>query len=97
MRSQLEQSAVVWSSSLTDQNRADLERVQRSALKVILGSKYESYKKALNTLNLETLEDRREILCLRFAQKCTKNIKRKEMFPLNKKNTQHEHQKYRKI
>ena len=37
VRSQLEQSAVVWSSSLTEQNKADLERVQRSALKIILG------------------------------------------------------------
>ena len=55
----VEQSAVVWSSSLTEQNKADLERGQRSALKMILGSKYESYKKALVKLNLETLEERR--------------------------------------
>ena len=80
VRSQLEQSAVVWSSSLKEHNKADLERVQRSALKIILGPKYESYRKALVTLNLETLEERREYLCLKFAQKCTK------MFPLNRKN-----------
>ena len=85
IRSQLEQSAVVWSSSLTEQNKADLERVQRSALKIILGSKYESYKKALVKLNIETLEERREYLCLKFAQKCTKNEKTKQMFPLNRK------------
>ena len=68
VRSQLEQSAVVWSSSLTGQNKADLERVQRSALKIILGPKYESYRKALFILNLETLEERREYLCLKFAK-----------------------------
>ena len=85
VRSQLEQSAVVWSSSLTGQNKADLERVQRSALKIILGPKYESYRKALFMLNLETLEERREYLCLKFAQKCTKNEKTQQMFPLNEK------------
>ena len=85
VRSQLEQSAVVWSSSLTEQNKADLERVQRSALRIILGPKYESYKKALATLDLETLEERREYLCLRFAQKCTKNEKTYQMFPLKRK------------
>ena len=60
MRSQLELSAVVWSSSLTDQNKTDLERVQRSALRIILGQKYKRYSNALNALNLETLEERRE-------------------------------------
>ena len=82
VRSQLEQSAVVWSSSLTEKNKADLERVQRSALKIILGQKYKSYKNSLIKLNLESLEERRESLCLRFAQKCTTNEKTKEMFPL---------------
>ena len=40
IRSLLEQSAVVWPSSITEENSYDLERVQRSALKVILGEKY---------------------------------------------------------
>ena len=56
VRSHLDQSCVVWHSSLTEQNKSDLERVQRSALKIILGEGYESYSKALNTLNLVTLE-----------------------------------------
>ena len=85
VRSQLEQSAVVWHSSLTEQNRNDLERVQKSALKVILGEKYQSYNKALIELNLETLEERRNTLCLRFAQKCLTNEKNQQMFPLSKK------------
>ena len=57
IRSQLEQSAVVWHSSLTEQNKSDLDQVQQSALKVILGQKYETYKKALSDLDLETLEE----------------------------------------
>ena len=40
VRSQLEQSAVVWHSSLTEENRADLERVQGSAIKIIMGERY---------------------------------------------------------
>ena len=85
VRSQLEQSAVVWHSSLTEQQKNDLERVQRSALKIILGSRYQSYRKALDILNLEPLEQRRKYLCLKFAQRCTKNEKTKKMFPLNEK------------
>ena len=60
VRSQLEQSAVVWHSSLTEENKEDLERVQRSAMKIILGPKYQSYKKALDVLDLEALDERRK-------------------------------------
>ena len=75
--SQLEQSAVVWHSSLSEDNKSDLERVQKSALKIIL--------KALVDLEIESLENRRENLCLRFVIKCSKNEKNKNIFPLNKK------------
>ena len=36
VRSILEQSAVVWHSSLTEDNRHDLERVQKSGIKVMI-------------------------------------------------------------
>ena len=39
VRSQLEHSATVWHSGLTVENTDDLERVQKTALKIILGSK----------------------------------------------------------
>ena len=78
IRSQREQSAVVWSSSLTEQNKNDLEIMERSALEIILGSKYESYKRALVKLNLETLEERREYQCSKSYQKCRKNEKTKQ-------------------
>ena len=83
IRSILEQSAVVWHSSLTKKNRRDLERVQRCAVRVIMGEKYENYKHGLQSLRLETLEKRREILCLSFAKKCIKNDKVKSLFPRN--------------
>ena len=85
IRSLLEQSCTVWHSALTDENASDLERVQKSAMKVILQEKYHGYKNALNKLDLESLSERREQLCLKFAQKCVKNNKAKHMFPLNNK------------
>ena len=85
VRSHLEQSATVWHSGLTQENRNDLERVQKSALKVILKDKYENYEKALNYLNIESLENRRTNLCINFAEKCLKKEKFKSMFPLNNK------------
>ena len=85
VRSLLEQSATVWHSSITQENKDDLERVQRSAVKIIMGERYNGYQKALAELEIETLEQRRENLCLNFALKCSKNEKSKKMFPLNEK------------
>ena len=85
IRSLLEQSAVVWHSSLTQENANDLERVQKSAFKIILQNSNLKYKEALQILQLETLSDRRENLCLKFAQTCTKNPKFQDMFPKNPK------------
>ena len=82
VRSALEQSAVVWHSSLSSKNRKDLERVQKAAVKVIMGSNYTTYKEGLKTLKIQTFDDRREALCLTFAKKCLKNEKVKSMFPL---------------
>ena len=78
IRSLLEQSATVWHSSLTEENKSDLERVQKSAVKVILGNKYENYQKALSKLDLENLNDRRDILCRHFAIKSTTNQRTKK-------------------
>ena len=35
-------------------------------------------------MNIQTLDDRREVLCLSFAKKCLKNEKVKSLFPLKK-------------
>ena len=40
---------------------------------------------------METLDDRRESLCLRFALKCTKNPTTKHMFPENKQKIKTRH------
>ena len=47
IRSVIEQSSVVWSSSLTNGEMAFLERSQNFALRIIFGQKYISYENAL--------------------------------------------------
>ena len=81
VRSKLEQSAPVWHSSLTKKSTSDLERVQKCALRIILGDKYKDYKNALKVIKLDSLEERREKLCLRFAKQCLRNEKLKSLFP----------------
>ena len=68
-KSILEYSAVVWHSSLSQNNISDIERVQKSVLKIILKERYKDYESALKDLNLESLSKRREMLCLKFAKK----------------------------
>ena len=53
------------------------------ALRVILKSDYESYENALLLTGLDTLDQRRTILCEKFAKNCVKNNKMQHMFPLN--------------
>ena len=74
---------MVWHSSLTAKNRLALERVQKSAVRVILGHKFTSYKDGLQKLNLQSLNMRRKKLCIRFAKNCLKNDKVRYMFPIN--------------
>ena len=83
VRSILEQSAVVWHSSLSLRNIKDLERVQKSASKIILGRNFLNYKNALKVLNIDNLQERRKKICLKFAKNCLKNDKVKDLFPKN--------------
>ena len=80
IRSILEHAVPVWQSSITLRERVDLERIQKSACHIILGKQYESYHQALPLLGLETLESRRQKLCLRFALKAEKHAKFKAWF-----------------
>ena len=86
IRSKLEQSCVLWHSSITQKCEENLERVQKSALRIILGVQYLNYENALRVLKLQSLKERRNALCLKFAQKCLMVPKLKEMFPRNQQN-----------
>ena len=84
IRSIAEQSAVVWHSSLSGKNRKDLERIQKVAVRLIMGKNYKNYSHSLNALNLASLNKRRRNLCLRFAKNCLRNEKMKNLFPIRK-------------
>ena len=62
IRCNLEFSSNVWHSSLTEENRQDLERVQKAALKVILKKDYLNYEDALKLTNLPSLDERRQAI-----------------------------------
>ena len=83
IRSVLEFDSNVWFSAISNEEREDIERVQRVACKIILKEEYTTYKDALESLNLETLSDRRQLLAKRFATKCTKSEQFSDLFPLN--------------
>ena len=83
IRSTTEYCSVAFHSSLTIEQSTDIERVQKTSLKVILGESYVDYPAALEMCGLLTLHDRREKRCLNFALKCCKHPLNKRLFPLN--------------
>ena len=82
VRSLLEYCCVAWHSSITQAQSYDIDRVQRTALKVIIGQSYTDYASALKRVGLDTLFDRREKRCLTFGLNYLKHPKHKRMFPL---------------
>ena len=85
VRSVLEFGVPVWNSRVTQIEKVNIERVQKNFCKITLGEHYTSYERALTTLQLEPLEDRRTRLCLKFALKAEKHIKFQKWFMPNKK------------
>ena len=83
IRSIVEQACTVWHSRLTQENIEDLERIQKSALRIILKEDYSTYDQALEFTMLAKLSDRREKLCLKFAKNCAKNELTRDLFKLN--------------
>ena len=84
-RSVLEQSCVLWDSSLTEENRTDLERTQKIFCKLVLEEDYTNYKKALKILHLLTLDERQKSLTLQFAEIGIKNGTMNDLFPHKRK------------
>ena len=76
----LEFAVPVWQSSITVEERKNLERIQKIALHIILGERYQSYEKALERVGLEPLETRRVKICLKFTRKAETNIKHRKWF-----------------
>ena len=96
VRSILELAVPAWHGALKQADTMEIERVQKAALHIVLGPQYISYRNALKTLNLTSLDSRREKLCLKFANKAVKDPKHSQWFKLNtmEVNTRQEKLKY---
>ena len=79
----MEQSCVVWHSSLNQEDSDNLEIIKKSAIRIILQGDVVEYIDGLHKLNLDTLYERRVALCKNFAEKTAKHEKLKNMFPKN--------------
>jgi hypothetical protein len=88
IRSILEQSCVIWHSTLTLEDSEKLERVQKNAFRNILKERYENYENALVYLKMDTLSERRKNLIYSFGKKCLKLEQTKHLFPLKERNHQ---------
>ena len=75
-RAELEQSAVVWHSSLTQKNIKDLERVQKVVVRIIRGKNYTIYKKGLKFLKLDTLEKKKRNSMYEVCKKTVRKVKK---------------------
>ena len=82
VRSISEYCSVAFHSSLTQKQSNIIERIQKTALKVILSENYVSYEAALEMCGLTSLYQRREERCLTFGIKAIKHLTQKKMFPL---------------
>ena len=87
IRSILEFGSPVWNPSITGEQISQIERIQKTALHIILGTRYRSYTNALKLTGLEKLSIRRSKLDLKFARKALKHEKFKKWFQYNEKTT----------
>ena len=84
IRSICEFAVPYWGSMLTKEESRRIERVQRTALHVIMGESFIDYKNALLACGLERLDERRMKLIISFAKKTAKNPKFAHWFLQNK-------------
>lgn len=80
IRPVVEHGVPVWHGGLTTQQSTNLERIQKVALKVILGDCYKSYEHARSIFSLDPLDERREQLCTIFAVKTFLSKRRRQFF-----------------
>ena len=83
IRSLLEYCSTVWHSTLTEEQSRNVENVQKTCVKIILGGEYNGYEQSLKALGLETLKVRRENKRLSFGLQCLLHPEHSSMFPVN--------------
>ena len=62
IRSVLEYACIVWHSSISSEECNNIERVQKTALRIILKSDYDNYPSALRLVCLSTLKETQKII-----------------------------------
>lgn len=67
IRPTLEYGAQVWNGGITKEQSKEIERIQKRALRVIY--KEDDYDKALRIANIESLEKRRDRMCIELIKK----------------------------
>ena len=72
-RSILELAVPAWAPGLTSKECQQIERVQKTALAIILGESYRSYSHAKKMLLVESSKSRRTKICLKFALQAQKS------------------------
>ena len=88
IRSILEYGVAVWHSSITLEQRLQIERVQATCMRVILGHEYQSAGSARQKLKLDKLENRRSSICQKFGLKASTHPNHSKWFKVNQKPNQ---------
>ena len=73
--------APLWHSSLSAIEKTKIERLQKRALRIIMGVDYPGYDNALKILNLPSLKARREHLTQKFANSLLKSKRHRKLLP----------------
>ena len=76
----------MWNSGTTKTQIKEIEKIQKVALRIILGDDYSSYDVACNAFDISTLSSRRAQLCSNFAIKLFKGPRREQFFTLASQN-----------
>ena len=86
VRGNLEYCSTVWHSGLSESDTKDIERVQKAAVRIFMGNKYQGYEQALKLLKLDSLKERRLKMALKFAKRSLKLENFSTLFPLSEPN-----------
>ena len=76
-----EYACSVWHIALTIDQSDKIERLQKRACKIILGSSYVDYYTSLNVLKLESLRERRHKLVVDFCRKFLDSETHRDLLP----------------
>ena len=80
-----EQGVPIWNSSLTKSQVRNIEKIQKVALKIILGHQYKTYESACEIFGLQKLSTRRLDLSTNLQLSCIKAVEVKNFLHLSLK------------